>query len=575
MTTSTLLPVVLTGQALQSLRDSGYDLATALGEPIDNSIEADANKIQIRLDEATNSRGKKHIHRIIIADDGGGMPSDIHHRYLQLGFGTRYMSTDTIGKYGVGAKLAALNFGKRIDVWSRDDASASWMHVYFDLVETLEREQAGEETGIEEPTECDPPDDMSEMMPQGTGTIVVWSKVDRLEEGRLAADANELRVETEKEISRIFRYFIHDGIEISLNGKVLVHHDPLNLMEGSWTDKVMTQHLRKVNKKIPGDSHFPARKIIDEEVKIAGGSVRVRITLAHEQTIGPRGSGGDKLRTKLRIPENQGRISFIRLNREVSYTNVPKIFPFGVQDLDRYIGIEVSFRPTQDDWMGVRNVKRGVEPHGELRKKIRAILKKHLPTARNQLEETWGEIVRETREKTGEHGPITEAVKEADRTMPKSRVQSTLDDLEQQKALDDLAKDVVGSGTDRKTERAEYLEKIKGLPFVIESVDFPGTFFVDVQHIDGQVLIRLNTRHRFYREMWEPVREIAERDPGTVSGEEAVKAARRTIEALTLLLIAYGKAESMHEHPQEQYDELRSYWGMFVGTLMGKVKGIV
>jgi hypothetical protein len=41
-----------------------------------------------------------------------------------------------------------------------------------------------------------------------------------------------------------------------------------------------------------------------------------------------------------------------------------------------------------------------------------------------------------------------------------------------------------------------------------------------------------------------------------VSGTEAVRTALRTIEALTLLVIAYGKAESMHQHPTEQYSDL-------------------
>ena len=137
-TTTSRVPMVLTGQALNSLRDSGYDLATALGEPVDNSLEANANTVRIRLDESKNKRGKRHIHRIIIADDGEGMDKETLWHYLQLGFSTRYMSKDTIGKYGVGAKLAALNFGRRIDVWSRTDKNDPWLHVYFDLDEACE-----------------------------------------------------------------------------------------------------------------------------------------------------------------------------------------------------------------------------------------------------------------------------------------------------------------------------------------------------------------------------------------------------------------------------------------------------
>jgi len=118
------------------------------------------------------------------------------------------------------------------------------------------------------------------------------------------------------------------------------------------------------------------------------------------------------------------------------------------------------------------------------------------------------------------------------------------------------------------------LNRIKDLPFVVESVDFPGTNFIDVQHLSGKVIIRLNTRHRFYREMWEPLKAVADRAAGGASDDEAVRVARRTIEALSSLLIAYGKAESMDEKPHEQYGDLRSYWGQFLDTLLGKVKNV-
>ena len=52
--------------------------------------------------------------------------------------------------------------------------------------------------------------------------------------------------------------------------------------------------------------------------------------------------GGDKLAHNLRVPENEGCLSFVRLNREVSYTTVPRIFGRAVSDKDRFIGIEVA-----------------------------------------------------------------------------------------------------------------------------------------------------------------------------------------------------------------------------------------
>ena len=216
-------------------------------------------------------------------------------------------------------------------------------------------------------------------------------------------------------------------------------------------------------------------------------------------------------------------------------------------------------------------MKRGVEPHEELRTKIRELLDVHIPEARNQIENIWGKASKENQQHRREHAPVLEAAKQANRTLPKGRAKGP-SEPERARVLDNLVKDAAGS--DEKAQE-EYRERIKDLPFVVESMDFPGDTFLDIQHLDGQVIIRLNTRHRFYREMWEPIRSIADRPPGSVSGDEATRAARRTIEALTLLIIAYGKAESMHENPHEQYGELRSYWGKFTDSLMGKVKDVI
>ena len=95
---SNRIPVILTGQALRSLRDSGYSLSAAIAEVVDNSLEAQANRIRVRLDESQANKGKRHIHRIAVSDDGIGMGLDVLHHYPQIGYSTRYMSNTTIGQ---------------------------------------------------------------------------------------------------------------------------------------------------------------------------------------------------------------------------------------------------------------------------------------------------------------------------------------------------------------------------------------------------------------------------------------------------------------------------------------------
>ena len=405
---------------------------------------------------------------------------------------------------------------------------------------------------------------------------MLWSKVDRLEEGRAARDFNELRQELEKELSRIFRNFLDGGIKISINEAALVPHDPLMLLERSWTDQALNQALNKehkregVKKVVP--QHFGATLIGDDLVKVGQHAARLRVTLYPKEALRHRGLGGDTLARTLRIPENEGALSFVRKNREVAYSNVPRILPTGVQESDRFIGIEVSFDPELDDYFGIRNVKRGVEPHGELREKLRELLKRHIPTARKLIEETWGAASREKHEASGEHAAVLEKVKEVDAMMPKPRVDPQEDAPAPEEALKELAED---AGFTKPEEQKKYIEDKKNLPFVIESVSFPGNVFLSTTHVSGQVIIRLNTRHPFYREMWEPLKAISERDPGTVSGDEAVKTARRSVEAMSLLLIAYGKAESMNSNPVEQYGDLTQFWGQFLGTLLNKVKNVL
>lgn len=561
------IPMFLGNHALRSLRDSGFSLPGALGEPIDNSLESRANHVAVELREGQMGK-KRYIESIVIADDGRGMSREVLSRYLQIGFSTRYMSTSTIGKYGVGAKLAALSLARRIDVWSRESASEPWLHVAFDLDAVVDGEDPSP-IYIEAPDQAPIPEDLRDVTPAGSGTIVLWSKVDRLEEGRRAMDTNRLRVDVERELSRMFRAFLEGGIRITVNGKALLPYDPLFLMEGSWSDHVLSKHYAPAEGE-PELRHFPAAVIADENITIDGSVARLRVTVYPREVLRQRFMGGDELADRLRIPGSQGNISFMRMNREINYALVPRMLPSGVKDLDRFIGIEVSFTPELDLHFGVRNVKRGVEPDERLRAEIRERLAKYIPTARKRIKEVWSEADRA--EKTGEHDPIVRAAAGIDITLPKGRVQVEKSEIEREQILDDLARDI---GAETEEQKQNYLKCIRNLPFVLESVDWPGYNLLDIQHTSEQAIIRLNSRHRFYRELWAPIKRMAEAPEGTVSEDEMAEMARRALEALTLMVLAYAKAETMHPNPHEQYAELRDYWGMFLHHLLGKVKDVV
>jgi len=563
------VPMVNAGRALNSLRDSGHSISTALAELIDNSIEANANKVLIQLDQGRNENGKKHVERVAAIDDGTGMEPDVLHRYLQLGFSTRYMSEDTIGKYGVGAKLAALNFALRIDAWSRTSGDDPWLHTSCDLSEVMDQGgRATESLMIDPPAEDPVPENLQDKLPEGSGTLIVWSKMDRLEEGRYAEDFNELRLDIEKQIARIFREFIDGGISIQVNGTDLMAYDPLFEMERHWGDFKLNQFLGNDDQR-----HYEPIRMGSETVQVDGGEATVTVNLCPREAIQEKGDGGNKVTEVLRIKDRQGYISFVRQDREIAFSKPPQIFPSAVKTKDRYIGIEVSFTPELDDYFGVKNVKRGVEPHGKLRLKIREKLDSMVTEARKRINSIWDDIADENlSDDNDEIDTIEEELGKANRVMPKSR--ATPDEfLSPDEALDDLADDVVGNEDEEKKE--EYKEEVKDLPFVIEPVGWPGDRFVNIIHLEDQSIIRLNKRHRFFKELYEPIKKMASEDVDALTENQRKRSSRRALEAITLLVVSYAKAESMDENPEERFGELRSDWGKFLHTMMRKVKNVI
>ncbi len=202
--------------------------------------------------------------------------------------------------------------------------------------------------------------------------------------------------------------------------------------------------------------------------------------------------------------------------------------------------------------------------------RLRDPLKRYIPAARQRIEDVSGERARTDQDTKGKHAAITSAVTEVDKVLPAPRVED-VPESQREQALNQLADDL---GITQEDSRQKFVKEKRDLPVVLESVNFPGTNFIDLRHLGHQVIIRLNTRHRFYRELWEPISEAAQ-GKNPLSADDAARLARRTLEALSLLIVAYAKAETMHTDPHSHYDDLRNYWGHFLDTLLGKVKNVV
>ena len=93
---------------VEGLRDTGYQVNTAVADIIDNSIAADATHVEVefklRYDGALMLR---------IWDDGTGMEPDVLIKAMRYGAPAR-PSKASLGKFGLGMKTASTAFCRRL-----------------------------------------------------------------------------------------------------------------------------------------------------------------------------------------------------------------------------------------------------------------------------------------------------------------------------------------------------------------------------------------------------------------------------------------------------------------------------
>src|SRR5262249_15307530 len=117
--------------------------------------------------------------------------------------------------------------------------------------------------------------------------------------------------------------------------------------------------------------------------------VLVTMTLLPEKFRPHQGAGGSRIASDRRIDENEG-CSILRAEREIFFGTLRNVQPT-VKEIDRWIGIEISFSPELDECFAVRNVKKGAEPVNGLRDKLKEIIHKTVETARKQVQSYWRE----------------------------------------------------------------------------------------------------------------------------------------------------------------------------------------
>lgn len=219
-------------RVMEGLRDTGYDFNTAVADIIDNSIAANATRVNILLE--MDPAGEIFVY---IADNGCGMDFEGLKNAMKYGSAERDNKA-SLGKFGLGLKTASTAFCRCLSVVSKgEDLRARKVQWDLDYISTKGEWKLKQPDITDDEIEY-----LEETAGEGSGTLVVWEKIDRLlSQYKTKAAAknalNKVRQALEFHISMVYQRFLDpedtraQNLVISLNGHEVKPWDPFCIKE--------------------------------------------------------------------------------------------------------------------------------------------------------------------------------------------------------------------------------------------------------------------------------------------------------------------------------------------------------
>jgi len=157
-------------RVMEGLRDTGYDFNTAMADLVDNSIAAKATIIKVKIDLSPSQEIS-----VYIADNGQGMDMSGLKNAMKYGSAKRD-DPSSLGKFGLGLKTASTAFCRSLSLLSKT-ADSEYHKVQWDLDEIC---KINKWKLLQPELDQDEIDILEDASNGGSGTLVIWEKVDRL-----------------------------------------------------------------------------------------------------------------------------------------------------------------------------------------------------------------------------------------------------------------------------------------------------------------------------------------------------------------------------------------------------------
>lgn len=479
----------------ETMRSVRYaDEAHAAGDIIDNAIEAGAS--QVHIIEATEGNS---ISQIAFIDDASGIDESFLPHATKWGGSSNQGQRNIFGRFGFGLPSASVNRGREFSVYSRTEDDAEFARVTVDLDNlNFEGNSAQLPDVVHEPLPKWIADYIAKSFRGGAETVrtvVIWSKLDRLSWGNKQQSTNNIR----QHLGITYAGWL-DVCKLFINGEEIEPVDVLFTTPGHRYYE------------IEGHPNAEPQSPIEFEVADDNGNrhtVTVRFSYigmdAHnaEWSSGGRGRPS-KVRQKIRKEYNGFFVT--RHGRYIELAR-PPILNWSVYA--RQVGVALDFPPELDDLFGVTPDKQTIiftdrmnqllEQHGVVR-----AFKKLVADVDAERERRKAEEDAKAEEGDGDRPSESIIAKTLERDYRRTRKASKETQEEAQKnfkkRVEDISKD---TGVPEEDVAAAQEKVAREKPYKVEFIEqTPDDPFYAPTMLGTQVILRINTGHPWYREVY-------------------------------------------------------------------------
>lgn len=323
--------LLVSSNFIRAVRESGYlNIATALAELIDNSLQAMATAVTITVGRSTPDS----LPEIMVEDNGHGMSKTELEFCLRFGGSSRFDARHSFGRFGMGLPAASLSQARRVEV-------TSWRGSGYENTVALDVDAivAGADPAIVV--------ERGGRSTSESGCRVRWVQCDRIEYRRLAWLERSLH----RDLGRMYRRFLIAGLNITINGAQVDVIDPTMLttsIEGATARLAFDELHYELEATDGGTSQVTVR------FAILPVQQWHRLDNVTKRRAGIVGGGG---------------VSILRAGREIA-SGWHLMGSKRKENYDDWWRCEIEFDPLLDEHFGITINKQGIRPSESLREAI-------------------------------------------------------------------------------------------------------------------------------------------------------------------------------------------------------------